>query len=64
MDLVYTNLTEVDVIILQDYNKGVLTPFVIENIIKKANKLNIPTIVDPKTRNFLSYKNCWGKLGE
>ena len=58
LDLVYTNLTEVDVIILQDYNKGVLTPFVIENIIKKANKLNIPTIVDPKTRNFLSYKNC------
>ena len=58
LDLVYSNLAEVDVIILQDYNKGVLTPFVIENIIKKANKLNIPTIVDPKTRNFLSYKNC------
>jgi len=58
LDLVYSNLLDVDVIILQDYNKGVLTPFVIESIIQKANKINIPTIVDPKTKNFRSYKNC------
>jgi rfaE bifunctional protein kinase chain/domain len=58
LDLVYSNLAKVDVIILQDYNKGVLTPFVIESIIQKANGLNIPTIVDPKTKNFKSYKNC------
>jgi rfaE bifunctional protein kinase chain/domain len=51
-------MKDVAVIILQDYNKGVLTPFVIESIIKKANTLNIPTIVDPKTKNFLAYKNC------
>ena len=58
LDLVYSNLLDADVIILQDYNKGVLTPFLIESIIQKANKLNIPTIVDPKTKNFRSYKNC------
>ncbi len=58
LDLVYSNLLDADVIILQDYNKGVLTPFLIENIIQKANKINIPTIVDPKTKNFRSYKNC------
>ena len=58
LDLVYSNLLDTDVIILQDYNKGVLTPFLIENIIQKANKINIPTIVDPKTKNFRSYKNC------
>jgi len=58
LDLVYSNLAEVGVIILQDYNKGVLTPFVIESIIQKANEINIPTIVDPKTKNFLAYKNC------
>jgi len=37
LELVYSNMKDVAVIILQDYNKGVLTPFVIESIIKKAN---------------------------
>ena len=48
----------IDAIILQDYNKGVLTENIIEKIICLANKKNIPTIVDPKKQNFLSYKNC------
>ena len=51
-------MKNVDVIILQDYNKGVLTFEVIENLILNANKKNIPIIVDPKEHNFLSYKNC------
>lgn len=58
LDLVAKHLHNVDVVILQDYNKGVLTPFVIENVIKKANELGVSTIVDPKTNNFLCYKNC------
>lgn len=58
LDLVAQHLQNVDVVILQDYNKGVLTPSVIENVIKKANELGVSTIVDPKTKNFLSYKNC------
>jgi rfaE bifunctional protein kinase chain/domain len=48
----------IDAIILQDYNKGVLTENIINKIILLANKKNIPTIVDPKKHNFLSYKNC------
>jgi|TARA_B110000263_G_scaffold115566_1_gene100714 rfaE bifunctional protein kinase chain/domain len=48
----------IDAIILQDYNKGVLTETIIEKIISLANNKNIPTIVDPKKHNFLSYKNC------
>ena len=48
----------IDAIILQDYNKGVLTENIIEKIISLANSKNIPTIVDPKKQNFLSYKNC------
>tara|TARA_E500000331_G_C17268899_1_gene718283 strand:- start:2656 stop:3642 length:987 start_codon:yes stop_codon:yes gene_type:complete len=58
LDLVFQHMQNVDVVILQDYNKGVLTPFIIENVIKKANKLGISSIIDPKTNNFLSYKNC------
>ena len=37
---------------LQDYVTGVLTENIITNIIKKANQKNIPTIVDPKKKNF------------
>ena len=48
----------IDAIILQDYNKGVLTETIIEKIISLANSKNIPTIVDPKKQNFLSYKQC------
>ena len=48
----------IDAIILQDYNKGVLTKNIIEKILSLANNKNIPTIVDPKKHNFLSYKNC------
>jgi len=58
LNLVKGLLTDIDVIILQDYNKGVLTPEVIESVIAAANKRGIPTIVDPKKQNFNSYKNC------
>lgn len=46
-----------DVIIFEDYNKGVLHSGNIENLIQQANNLNIPTIVDPKKNNFLLYRN-------
>ena len=58
LELIYSKLNQVDVVILQDYNKGVLTENIITNIIKKANQKNIPTIVDPKKKNFKKYKNC------
>lgn len=47
----------VNLIILQDYDKGVFTPPLIEKIINKANGLRIPVAVDPKKRNFLAYKH-------
>ena len=58
LELVKKLMSNTDVIILQDYNKGVLTPKVITEIISIANAKNIPTIVDPKKKNFNCYKNC------
>lgn len=46
-----------DGIILQDYNKGVLTTSLIEKVITLANKHNILITVDPKFNNFFAYKN-------
>ncbi len=56
IDLLYNE--QPNVVIFQDYNKGVLTPKVIANIIHNCEQLSIPTAVDPKTDNFLEYKNC------
>lgn len=49
---------EVDVLIFEDYDKGVLNPSLIAEIISLCNQNNIPTIVDPKFKNFFSYQNC------
>lgn len=46
-----------EVIIFEDYNKGVLTEKVIKELISIANSHNIPTTVDPKKDNFFTYKN-------
>mgnify|MGYP002632162353 CR=1 FL=1 len=49
---------DIDVIILEDYNKGVLTPKVIKKVIALANENNVPTTVDPKKENFFAFVNC------
>ncbi|MAW20774.1 MAG: D-glycero-beta-D-manno-heptose-7-phosphate kinase [Flavobacteriales bacterium] len=58
LEIVTKLINDMDVVILQDYNKGVLTHKIIQEVIKITNKQNIPTIVDPKSQNFYSYKNC------
>ncbi|QRR02646.1 bifunctional heptose 7-phosphate kinase/heptose 1-phosphate adenyltransferase [Dyadobacter sandarakinus] len=45
------------VIIFEDYDKGVITPECIAEITAFANAHGIPTVVDPKKRNFLSYEH-------
>ncbi|REA60364.1 D-glycero-beta-D-manno-heptose-7-phosphate kinase [Dyadobacter luteus] len=45
------------VIIFEDYDKGVLTADSIKEITDFANEHNVPTVVDPKKRNFLAYNN-------
>ena len=46
-----------NIIVLQDYNKGVLTPNVIRNAIEIAKRENIYIAVDPKKDHFWLYKN-------
>ena len=43
------------VVILEDYNKGVLTENVIKRIIGLCKKNKIPTAFDPKRKNFFAY---------
>jgi rfaE bifunctional protein kinase chain/domain len=44
-------------IIIEDYDKGMLCPSLIEAIIDLALKLKIPIAVDPKHKNFWCYMN-------
>lgn len=48
--------TEIHAIIFEDYDKGVITPKVIQSIVSQSIKRHIPTLVDPKKRNFNHYK--------
>jgi rfaE bifunctional protein kinase chain/domain len=47
----------IDVLILQDYNKGLLTAEIIQQSINFCTNNNIQTIVDPKKDNFFEYKD-------
>jgi len=50
-------IKKLDAIILQDYNKGVLTKNLIEEIIALANSNKVIVTVDPKFNNFFTYQN-------
>ena len=58
IDFVNKSIHTIDAIILEDYNKGLLTERLISEVISIANHNNISTIVDPKKENFFAYKNC------
>jgi D-glycero-beta-D-manno-heptose-7-phosphate kinase len=47
---------KIDVVVFEDYNKGVVTQRVITAVIAEAKKRSIPTSVDPKKDNFLAFK--------
>ena len=45
-----------EVIIFEDYNKGVLTQKIIHDVIALCKKAGVLTAVDPKRKNFFSYR--------
>ena len=49
--------SKVDALIIEDYNKGLLTEKVIKAVIDYANELGIIVTVDPKHDNFFAYTN-------
>ena len=58
LDTLLPLLAKADALVLEDYNKGVLVPSVIEGAIRVARSRGIPIIVDPKYRNFFSYRGA------
>ena len=56
LDFIEKNIESVDVILISDYNKGVVTNMLLEGSIELAKKFRKPIIVYPKVENFLGYK--------
>ena len=51
-------LPQCQVVVFEDYDKGALNSKVIGSTIRLAQEAGIPTVVDPKKRNFLAYRHA------
>ncbi|HEY9013523.1 MAG TPA: PfkB family carbohydrate kinase [Gemmatimonadales bacterium] len=48
-------LADADALLLEDYNKGALSPGLIAAVMEVARRRGIPVVVDPKYRQFFEY---------
>ncbi|MCD4847523.1 MAG: D-glycero-beta-D-manno-heptose-7-phosphate kinase [Candidatus Aegiribacteria sp.] len=51
-------VSQMDAVVLEDYNKGVLVPELISRIISASKSRGIPVAVDPKFINFFKFSGC------
>jgi len=58
LESVRSAVADADALVLEDYNKGVLVPHVIEGAMQAARSKGIPVVVDPKYRNFFLYRGA------
>lgn len=58
LDVAEAQLAEADVLVFQDYDKGTITPPVARRLIDAAVERGVPTVVDPKLRNFFEFRGA------
>jgi rfaE bifunctional protein kinase chain/domain len=51
-------LDTVSAVVIEDYDKGVLSPAMVEYIVRNSVERNLYLAVDPKIRNFWNYAGC------
>lgn len=51
-------LADADALLLEDYNKGALSPSLIVAVMEVARRRGIPIVVDPKYRRFFEYQGA------
>jgi rfaE bifunctional protein kinase chain/domain len=54
----YISTVDPDVMIFEDYNKGILTEKIIHRVIELCREAGVITAVDPKRKNFFSYRHA------
>jgi D-beta-D-heptose 7-phosphate kinase/D-beta-D-heptose 1-phosphate adenosyltransferase len=57
IDAITRNIGSIDAVLIEDYNKGVLSPAVIHEVVAVAKKYGKIVTVDPKFEHFLDYKD-------
>jgi D-glycero-beta-D-manno-heptose-7-phosphate kinase len=55
LDAVRSRLPAAHAVVLEDYNKGLLTRAVIQGVVAAARTAAVPVVVDPKLRHFFDY---------
>jgi len=58
LDYLASGLADVDVIVVSDYLKGVLTPAVLSAVCRRGRALGIPVVVDPKGGDYGKYRGA------
>ena len=51
-------LADADALLLEDYNKGALSPSLIASVMEVARRRGFPIVVDPKYRQFFEYQGA------
>ncbi len=59
IDRVTSCISEADMIVLSDYNKGLFSPVITQRIIEIANHLDKKVIIDPKGLDYKKYKGAF-----
>jgi D-glycero-beta-D-manno-heptose-7-phosphate kinase len=49
---------KIDVIIFEDYDKGLITEKLIRQVVIRSRKLKVPVVVDPKKKHFMAYQGA------
>ncbi len=57
MEQVVALMPSINIVIIEDYGKGLITPQLIQNIVREAHKHNVLIAVDPKEKYFDYYAN-------
>ncbi len=58
IEILEENIHSIDGIILEDYNKGVITRSIIHRATELGRKHGVPVLVDPKSQNFFEYQDA------
>jgi rfaE bifunctional protein kinase chain/domain len=56
LEKIFSHLGSCNVVVFEDYDKGTLSGSLISKVLEKTIELNIPTVVDPKKKNFFDFK--------
>ncbi|HEV8123162.1 MAG TPA: D-glycero-beta-D-manno-heptose-7-phosphate kinase [Gemmatimonadales bacterium] len=58
INLLVDALSDADALLIEDYNKGALTPALIAAALGGARRRGVPVVVDPKFRQFFEYSGA------